>query len=118
MSVTAVRVTTIVFTGDVQASNSLSAASNSTSPGSITVHALTTNTNTITVPTVTGIATKSATIVPPAANTNSITLKGTTADTGMAISKTDPTTIAFETAPSQFFLNAGGVIDGLRIFWT
>lgn len=118
MAVSATRVTTITYSGDVQGSNTLNAAANAVSPGSVTVHGLTTNTNTIAVPSSPGVTVKGATIVPPAGNAQTLTLKSTTADTGMAISNTDPTTIAFETAPAQFFINAGGVVSGLRIFWT
>jgi hypothetical protein len=41
-----------------------------------------------------------ALIIPPAANTNGITLKGVTGDTGIAISKTAPTCIALASGAS------------------
>lgn len=119
MSVSATRVLTIVYSGDVVGTETIQATANSTSPGSITYHSLTTNTNAIAVPSGAAINVKAATIVPPTANTQTLTLKGTTADTGMAISPSEPTSIAFgTTAPSNIYLNAGGVVDGLRIFWT
>lgn len=117
MAVNATRVVTIAFTGDVSATNALNAAANGVSPGSITIHTLALGDNTITVPTG-GSTVKGATIVPPVGNAQTITLKGAGGDTGVALSKLDPTSIAFETAPASFILNAGGVITGLRIFWT
>jgi hypothetical protein len=119
MAVSAQRIITIVYAGDVVGSESIQATANSTSPGSITVHSLTTNTNTVLIPTGTTFSVKAMTIVPPSANTQTITLKGTTADVGMAISPSQPTSFAFgTTVPAEIILNAGGVVDGLRIFWT
>jgi hypothetical protein len=117
MAATATRVITINLTGDVNASNSLQAASNAVSPASITIHTLAAGDNTITVPTG-GSTVKGATIIPPTGNTQAIILKGAGGDTGITLSKLDPTSIAFETAPASFILNAGGIITGLRIHWT
>lgn len=118
MAVNSARTVTINLTGDVISDKIYSAAQNAVSPGAITVHALSSGDNTITVPSVTGITVKAATIIPPSTNTQAITLKGVGGDTGIALSKTDPTSIAFETAPANFILNAGGAINGLRIVWT
>lgn len=118
MAVNAARTITINFTGDVISAKIYNAAENAVSPGSITLHALSAGDNTITVPSATGFTVKGATIVPPSTNTQAITLKGVGGDTGIALSKTDPTSIAFETAPVNFILNAGGTINGLRIVWT
>jgi hypothetical protein len=118
MAVNAARSVAINLTGDVILDKIYSAAANALASGSVTIHALVNGANTITVPTVTGITVKGATIVPPSGNTSAITLKGIAGDTGIAISKTDPTSIAFETAPASFVLNAGAAIDGLRIVWT
>lgn len=118
MAVSATRVITITFTGDVVGSETIQATANATSPGSITVHSLTTNTNTIVLPTG-GTTVKAATIVPPTANAQTITLKSTTGDDGFPLSPSQPSSIAFGTTlPTEIYLNAGGVIDGLRIFWT
>ena len=117
MAVTATRVITITLTGDVVATNALNAASNALSPASITIHTLSAGDNTITVPTG-GSTVKGATIIPPAGNVQTITLKGAAPDTGIALSKLDPTSIAFESAPASFILNAGGIVTGLRIHWT
>lgn len=118
MSVTANRSVTINLTGDIILNNIFEATENLVSPGSVTVHDLASGDNTITIPSSTGITVKAATIIPPSDNTEAITLKGAGADTGIAISKTDPTSIAFETAPTNFVLNAGAAIAGLRIVWT
>lgn len=118
MAVNAARTITINLTGDVISDKIYSAAQNAVSPGSITIHTLAGGNNTITVPTVTGFTVKAATIIPPSGNTQTLTLKGVAGDTGLTISKVDPTSIGFETAPATFVLNAGGTIDGLRIIWT
>lgn len=117
MATTSTRVVTITVSGDVAINNPLAAASNGSAPGSITIHSLALGDNTITVPTG-GSTVKGATIVPPTGNAQSITLKGVGGDTGIPISKLDPTSLGFEAAPVSFILNAGGVINGLRIFWT
>lgn len=118
MAVNAVRQVAINLTGDVILDKIFSAAENAVSPGSVTLHTLSPGNNTITVPSATGITVKAATIVPPAGNTETLTLKGIGGDTGIAIGKTDPTSIAFDTAPANFVLSAGGAINGLRIVWT
>jgi hypothetical protein len=118
MAVNAARQIAINLTGDVILDKIFSAAENAVSPGSVTVHTLALGANTITVPAATGITVKGATIIPPAGNTQSLTLKGVAGDTGVLISNTDPTSIAFETAPANFVLSAGGAINGLRIVWT
>ena len=118
MAVNATRQVTIVYSGDIAASNPFSAAANAASPASITVHALAAGDNTITVPTSAGITVKGATIIPPAGNAQAIVLKGVGGDTGVTLSKLDPTSLGFEAAPANFILNAGGIIAGLRILWT
>jgi hypothetical protein len=117
MAVNALRTVTIVYSGDVNGSETLPAAANAVSPGSITIHSLAAGDNTITVPTG-GSTVKGATIIPPTGNAQALILKGAGADTGLPISKLDPCSISFETAPVSFVLNAGGVINLLRIMWT
>ena len=117
MAVTATRTTTITFTGDVIGVQTLPAASNASSPGSIEIKTLANGANTITVPTG-GSTVTACTIVPPAANTTAITLKGIGADTGILIHLTDPTTIAIASSVTTFVLNAGAAITGVRLFWS
>jgi hypothetical protein len=118
MAANAAREIAINISGDVILNNIFAAAENAASPGSVTIHALTTGNNTITVPSATGITVKGATIIPPSGNTQAITLKGVAGDTGVVISNTDPTSIGFETAPASFVLSVAGNINGLRIVWT
>lgn len=118
MAATANRQVAINVSGDSIINKIYEAAENAASPGSITVHSLSTGNNTITVPSSTGITVKGATIVPPSDNTQAITLKGVGGDTGIVISSTDPTSIGFQAAPASFVLNVGGNIAGLRIVWT
>jgi hypothetical protein len=118
MSVTANRSIAINTTVDSIINNIYAAAENPTSPGSVTIHELANGANTITVPLATGVTVKAATIIPPSANSVALTLKGVAGDTGVILSSTDPTSIAFQTAPVSFVLTAGGTISGLRIVWT
>lgn len=118
MSVTSTRVITITFAEDLSANLSFAAAENEDSPGDVDVLTLAAGANTITLPTG-GTTVTGATIVPPSTNTATITLKGVTGDTGIILSKTDPTSITFDTTPpASFVLTAGAEIVGLRIIWT
>ena len=119
MAVNATRQVVINFSGDIAASETFSAAANATAPGAITLHSLAAGDNTITAPVSAGITVRGACILPPAGNAAAITLKGVGGDTGIPLSKLDPTSLAFEAgAPATFILNAGAIITGLRICWT
>lgn len=113
MAVTASRSITVQFTGDIQAANTFAAANNVTSPGQIEIKTLAAGANTITPP----AGSKSVTIIPPAANTNVITLKGIAGDTGVALHLTDPANISLNAA-AAFVLNAAAEIIGVRFVWT
>lgn len=116
MAVSAARYQTITFTGDVTGTETVSAATNAASPGSVTLHTLASGANTITAPTG-GSTPTSVTLLPPAGNTQTLTLKGVTGDTGVALHLTDPTTIALASSVTTFCLTAGGTITGLRAYW-
>jgi hypothetical protein len=66
--------------------------------------------NTISVPTGTTLVI----IVPPTTNTQTLTLKGVTGDTGVQLKKTKPTILAWQTG-SSFVLTAGASIAGVEI---
>lgn len=118
MAVSAARKVVITLSGDVDGVQGIDAATNATSPGSITVQVLASGFNTISVPTSTGVTVTAVTIVPPSANSTSITLKGVTGDTGIRIHNTDPTTIAIHSGVTAIGLTAGAEIQGVRFFWT
>ena len=118
MAVTANRTETITFTGGVTATLIHTAAENTASPGSIQLYTLASGDNTITLPTG-GSTVKSATIIPPSGNTQALTLKGVTVDTGLVLSLTEPMTLTFKASPATTFLIvAGGTVTGLKIVWT
>lgn len=117
MAVAALRSISVVFSGDVQASNTFSAANNAASPGQIQVVSLASGANTITPPSG-GTTPRAVTIIPPSGNVNLITLKGIAGDTGVALHKTDPTTIALDSPTATFVLNAAALIDGVRLVWS
>lgn len=64
--------------------------------------------NTITIPS----GATCVMITPPSGNTQALTLKGVSGDTGIAISKTKPTLLSFDTPPANFVINAAGSVTG------
>lgn len=117
MSVTAVRQILVEFSEDVIASNTFSAANNTSSPGQMDIVTLASGANTITPPT--GGSTPTAcTIIPPSTNTDTIILKGVTGDTGVSLHKTDPTSIGLNSPTGTFVLTAGAQIAGVRLVWS
>ena len=117
MSVSAIRTTTLVFSGDVTGTETIVAATNASSPGVIEIKTLASGLNTITVPTG-GTTPTACTIVPPLGNTQSITVKGVTGDTGIGLHLTDPSTIALGASVTTFVLTTGGTITGCRLYWS
>ena len=117
MSVTATRTTTITFTGDTTGTETISAASNAASPGSIEIKTLASGANTITLPTG-GSTVVACTMVPPTGNAVSITLKGVSGDTGIRLHNTDPSTLSFDSSVTTFVLTTGSAITGVRFFWS
>jgi hypothetical protein len=117
MSVTSNRTTSVAFTGDITLTVAEAATANTTSPGSITLHTLASGANTITLPTG-GSVPVAATIVPPVSNTNTLTLKGVTGDTGVGLHLTDPAVVTLATTTTSFCITAGGAVTGLRIIWS
>ena len=115
MAVRSKRSQTIVFSGDVTGTELTSAADNVTSPGQLEVKNLASGANTISVP---GIQPTAVTIIPPAANAVTMTLKGVTGDTGIALHLTDPTTIALASSVTSFVITAGNTLNGLRLIWS
>lgn len=117
MAVTATRTATLTYTGDVVGTETLSAGSNASSPGSIEIKTLASGFNTVTLPTG-GSTVVSVTIVPPSANSTSIILKSITGDTGIRLHNTDPTTVTFHSTETAFGLTCGAQITGVRFYWT
>lgn len=117
MATTSTRSVLIGYSSDVTGSHTVSAASNTASPGSIELRTLASGANTITLPTG-GSTVTGCTIVPPSSNTTSITLKGVSGDTGFRIHNTDPTTVTFHTTVTDFVLTTGGAITGVRLYWS
>jgi hypothetical protein len=116
MATTSTRTGVITFTGDVTGTETFGGATNVTSPGQIELKTLVPGTNTITLPTG-GSTPKAVTIIPPAANTSVLTLKGVAGDTGVALHLTDATTLALGTGVTTFVLNSVGTATGVRFIW-
>lgn len=117
MSATANRSVTIDVSGDVDYNQTFSATENTDSPAQNDIVTLASGANTITPPSG-GTIPVSVTIIPPPGNTQTITLKGLTGDTGVSLSKTDPTSIALGSPTATFVLTAGAQIEGVRLIWT
>lgn len=114
---TATRKVTITYSGDVDGEQEINAAANASSPAVLELKTLAAGANTITVPTAGKVPT-AVTIVPPADNTQSVTLKGVTGDTGVRLHDTDPTSIALDDGVVSFCLTAGAEIVGVRLYWS
>jgi len=117
MSVTATRSITIVYSGDVVGTETITAASNTSSPGSVEIKELASGANTITPPTG-GTTAKAVTILPPSGNVVTITLKGLTGDTGFLLSPTESTTLALAAGTTTFVLTCSATLTGIRFYWT
>lgn len=119
MAVSAQRETRLQFAGDVVAGYVLAAAVNVDAAAQLEVRQLVLGANTLTAPTGgSTVVPNSVTIVPPAGNTTSITLKGAAADTGIRLHDTDPTTIGFHTTQASIVLTAATTINEVRVYWT
>lgn len=118
MSVTASRTIQVQFSGDITLAEILSADDNIVSPGMSVIQSLALGANTITAPIVSGIVVKGLTIIPPAGNTNLMTLKGVTGDTGVPLHLTDPTSISLNTTFVSLCINAAAAIVGVRLIWS
>ena len=114
--VVALRSVTYSFSGEVVAGQTLACATNSDAPGQVEVRQLASGANTITPPQ-SGVTAKGVIILPPSGNAVTITLKGVTGDTGVALHKTDPTMISLDSPTATFVLTAGGTIDNVRLIW-
>jgi len=116
MATASQRIIQIQFSGDVNASLAFPAQANAASPGAFNSVDLPAGNNTITLLT----GTKALTIIPPSTNTFALTIKGIVGDTGIPISKTEPTTLTFDTAVTSFVLtnNGAGAVNGLKLIWS
>lgn len=113
MSVTSVRVVSIVFTGDVTYNQGFVASPNVSGSGQNQLVNLSSGNNTITVPS----GAVAVTIIPPITNTIVLKIKGANGDTGIIISPTDPCSISLS-GVSSFVINAGGSVTGLRLIYS
>lgn len=115
MAITSTRTINITYSGQgLNANNSFAAADNASSPAQQTYTNLSSGANTITVPT----GATACTIIPPAGNTTSITLKGVSGDTGFRLHNTDPTTVALDSSVTTFVLTAAAGINGVILAWS
>jgi hypothetical protein len=117
MAVESERRITIELTGDIEAAEVYRAADNTDSPGAVEIKTLASGANTITVPSG-GTTPTGVTIIPPAGNASSITLKGVSGDTGIRLHNTDPTSLGLHSSVASFVLTAGAEIEGVRLIWT
>ena len=117
MAITSNRYIVITLSSGLVFTQQFTAAENTVSPGEVETKDLTTGFNSIAVPSAGGATAKAVTIIPPAGNTQTITLKGVTGDTGVALHLTDPATISLGAA-AAFGLTVGGNITGVKFIWT
>jgi hypothetical protein len=118
MPITSSRTVQVQFSGDVTANVIQSALDNTAAFGETDTDTLAIGANTITAPVVTGLVITGLTIIPPAGNVNLITLKGVTGDTGIALHKTDPTSIALDSSFISLVLTVTVAVNGVRLVWS
>jgi hypothetical protein len=118
MAVTSSRTLQIQFSGDISQQLIQSALDNEVSPGMDVIQSLILGANTIIAPVVSGLVVTGLTIIPPAGNTSLMTLKGLTADTGVKLHLTDPTSIGLDATFVSLVINAAAAIVGVRFVWT
>lgn len=114
MSVASTRSIDVTFTGDVTGTQTHEAADSAASPGQIEVKTLAAAFAAHAVPT----GATALTLIPPAGNANTLTLKGVTGDTGIRLHNTDPSSIAIDPSVTTIGLTAGGIITGVRFIWS
>ncbi len=105
------------LTGDVESQDIFSFVQNAVSPGQFQVIDLASGLNTITVPTGGSSVAVACIIFPPSSNTDSITLKGVTGDTGVLLHPTNPACISLGAGVANFVLTAGAAIAGVRFYF-
>ena len=118
MSIESERRITLAFSGDITWTQEIAAANNTSANGQSDIVNLSNGFNTITIPTGGGTIPTAVTIIPPDGNTNTITLKGVTGDTGISLHKLDPTTIGLNSSVTTIGLTAGAAITGVRIIYS
>lgn len=118
MSITSTRSIAISFAGDQSFTviDSRLSVVSTTSPAVEELKALTTGSNTITVPSAATTPT-AVTIIPPAGNTNTLTLKGVTGDTGVVLHKTQASSIGLDTTQATLCITCAAPTN-VRFIWT
>jgi hypothetical protein len=106
-----------LISGDQQWQIEFATEPNASSPAQNEIKSLTTGANTITPPSG-GTAPNGVIIVPPAANTVALTLKGVTGDTGVGLHLTHPSYIPLASTTATFVLTAAAPVVGVRLLWS
>ena len=117
MATTSTRSVEVSYSGDVTAAHKPPVVANGSASGTVELLTLASGANTITPPTGGAAVPTGCVIIPPAANTTSLTLKGVTGDTGIRLHNTDPTVLALHSSVTTFVLTTGAQIVGVRFFW-
>lgn len=118
MSIESSRTIQVLFSGDITEQIIQSALENEVSPAITDIITLDIGPNTIGNPALTGFVATGLTIIPPAANTSLITLKGVDTDIGIPLHLTDPTSISLDPTFSELILDAAAEIVGVRLVWS
>ena len=117
MAVASTRAIQLRFSGSFSGNSTYNAASNADSPGEHEFVTLAIGANTITPPG-RGSVPVAVTIIPPAGNTETITLKGITGDTGVVLHLTDPTSIGLNSPTNTVVLTVTVEIIVVQLIWS
>lgn len=118
MSVTSSRVVQVQFSGDITEQIIQSALDNEIAFGQTQLITLDIGDNTIIPPVVSGLLATGLTIIPPAGNVDIITLKGDTADVGIPLHLTDPTSLGLDESFTDLILVVEVAVNGVRLIWS
>jgi hypothetical protein len=112
LAVTGTLYLTGTLAGEPEGQSTISLSWSITAGVSDALVGLSSGANTITVP----AGTKLVIIIPPTTNTETITAKGVSGDTGFQISKTEPTPLTWQTG-SSFVLTTSGAIAACKVLF-
>jgi hypothetical protein len=107
----------IALTGDLNARQEFEAAANAASPATDVLVTFPIGYTALTPPTG-GSTPKRLTVLMPAANVATLTLKGVTGDTGIVLHPTDFASIPLNSPTTVVGFTASAEIIGVRLIWT
>lgn len=108
-------IATVILTGDIGLNQEFETLANTVSPGQATLIDLPLGDSVIDVPDGGSSVCVGVIIAPPTGNTNTITLKGSTTDTGLVVHPSNPTILGLATNQSTITVTVASTVSGMRL---